>query len=187
MTALAFFVAGACLMLVLVVLRQRLAGFAAQRVEDYADGTPSFDLRAHLDGPIKCDGVIYGPTGRVTSRFSADFHATWEGNSGVMTEHFRYDSGMTQDRAWRLELGNDGTVRADADDLVGQGSGQQKGNALKLNYNIRLPEEAGGHVLSVTDWMYLAPDGVIVNRSVFRKFGIQVAELVATLRRVDAP
>jgi hypothetical protein len=34
--------------------------------------------------------------------------------------------------------------------------------------------------------MYLTPGGVIVNRSQFRKFGIRVAELVATMRKVDA-
>lgn len=187
MTALTWFLAGAAGVLILIFLKERFAGFAAQKPEDYAHATPHMDLREHLNGPIRCDGVIYGPLGRVTSRFSADFHATWNGNRGVMTEHFRYDSGTTQDREWRLELGNDGFVKADADDLVGQGTGQQMGNGLRLNYNIRLPEEAGGHVLSVTDWMYVAPDGVIVNRSVFRKFGIKVAELVATMRRMDGP
>lgn len=187
MTGLVYFAAGAAAMLVLVLLKERFAGFAAQSIEDYANGAPRLDLREHLNGPVKCYGVIYGPLGRVASRFSADFHAKWDGNHGVMTEHFRYDSGTIQDRLWRLELGDDGSVKADADDLVGQGTGQQKGNAVKLTYNIRLPEEAGGHVLGVTDWMYLAPDGAIVNRSVFRKFGIKVAELVATMRRVDAP
>ena len=29
-------------------------------------------------------------------------------------------------------------------------------------------------------------NGTIINRSQFRKFGIKVAELVATMRRVDA-
>jgi len=51
-----------------------------------------------------------------------------------------------------------------------------------LNYNIKLSEEAGGHVLGVTDWMYMTPNGNVVNRSQFRKFGIKVAELVATMR-----
>jgi hypothetical protein len=30
--------------------------------------------------------------------------------------------------------------------------------------------------------MYLMPNGTIINRSQFRKFGIKVAELVATMR-----
>lgn len=184
MTALAYTLLGAILMLALVLLRARLASFAAQRPEDYAGTTPQFDLREQLDGPIRCDGVIYGPTGRVASRFTGDFEGRWDGDRGVMREHFQYDSGNTQDREWRLELGGDGQIRADADDLVGTGSGRQGGAGLRLCYNIRLPQEAGGHVLSVTDWMYVTPAGVVVNRSQFRKFGIKVAELVATLHKV---
>ncbi len=53
---------------------------------------------------------------------------------------------------------------------------------MRLDYRIRLPEQAGGHVLDVTDWMYLMENGAIMNRSQFRKFGIKVAELVATMR-----
>ncbi len=186
MTSLIWFLLGVVVALTGVLLSQRFASFSAQKPEDYAEGAPEMDLRQHLNGPIKCEGVIYGPLGRVSSRFDADFMASWDGNKGVMKEHFRYDSGNTQDREWRLELGNDGSVKADADDLVGQGTGIQKGSALRLNYNIRLPKEAGGHVLGVTDWMYLTPNGTIVNRSQFRKFGIKVAELVATMRKADA-
>ncbi len=185
MTALAYMLLGAVLVLALVLMRRLLASFAAQRPGDYAGTEPVFDLRKHLNGPIRCEGVIYGPTGRVASRFTGDFEGRWDGDRGVMREHFQYDSGNTQDREWRLELGNDGHVRAEADDLVGVGSGQQSGASLRLRYNIRLPEEAGGHVLNVTDWMYVTPAGVVVNRSQFRKFGIKVAELVATLQKVE--
>ncbi|MEI4234335.1 DUF3833 domain-containing protein [Roseovarius sp. D22-M7] len=186
MTALAYMLLGAAIVLGLFLILARVASFAAQRPEDYAGTGPAFDLRTHLDGPIRCEGVIYGPLGRVASRFTGDFEGRWDGNRGVMTEHFQYDSGNTQDREWRLELGNDGQVRAEADDLVGTGSGRQSGASLRLCYNIRLPKEAGGHVLSVTDWMYVTPGGVVVNRSQFRKFGIKVAELVATLQKVKA-
>ena len=47
-------------------------------------------------------------------------------------------------------------------------------------------DHAGGWVLDVTDWMYLMENGTIINRSQFRKFGIKVAELVATMRQVPA-
>ena len=55
-----------------------------------------------------------------------------------------------------------------------------------VRYRIKLDEEAGGHVLNVTDWMYLMENGTIMNRSQFTKFGITVAELVATMRRIPA-
>jgi hypothetical protein len=37
-------------------------------------------------------------------------------------------------------------------------------------------------VLDVTDWMYLMENGTIINRSQFRKWGVKVAELIATMR-----
>lgn len=172
--------------LAVVGLHGRTASFMAQKPADYAGTEPQLDLREHLNGRLRCEGVIYGPLGRVASRFSGDFLARWDGNRGTMAEHFIYDSGNTQDREWRLEVGNDGTVRAEADDVIGTGQGVLSGAALRLAYRIRLTDEAGGHALDTTDWMYLTPSGTIVNRSQFRKFGIKVGELVATMQRVDA-
>ena len=177
---------GAALAFALTAMRTFTMGFAGQKSADYIGKGPDFDIRRELNGPILCEGVIFGPTGRVTSRFVADMNANWEGSTCRMTEDFRYDSGAEQAREWNLTLGNDGAIRADAPDLVGTGTGRQQGGSVVLRYRIKLPEDAGGHVLSVTDWMYLAPNGTIVDRSQFRKFGIKVAELVATMRRVPA-
>ena len=182
MDTLLLVAAGAVLILAVQAVIRRFWSFKAQVPSDYVAGQPQFDLRRHLNGPILCEGVIYGPLGRVTSRFVGEFDARWDGNSGVMKERFTYDNGSVQDREWHLRLGNDGSIKATAPDVVGTGTGTQMGSAVQLNYRIRLPESAGGHVLDTVDWMYLAPNGNIVNRSQFRKFGIQVAELVATMR-----
>ncbi|NBZ87567.1 DUF3833 domain-containing protein [Stagnihabitans tardus] len=164
-----------------VVLLPRFMGFISQRPADHATLSPAFDPRKHLNGPILCEGVVYGPLGRVSSRFVAHMEGRWEGNRAVLSERFFYDSGRTQDREWRLTLGNQGLV-AEADDLVGPGRGVVSGNAVQMKYRIRLAPEAGGHVLDVVDWMYLMDNGTIMNRSQFRKFGIKVAELIATMR-----
>lgn len=182
-----FILLGALIVWGLVWLRSAYGSFRAQKPADYADTTPVVDIRQHLNGTIDCEGVIYGPTGRVTSRFVGVFHASWDGNTGRMTEHFEYDSGTTQDREWTLILHDDGRIEATAPDVIGTATGWQSGAAVQLQYRIKLPASAGGHVLNTNDWMYLAPNGTIVNRSQFRKFGIQVAELVATMRpRADA-
>lgn len=180
-----FLIALAVLGAMLLVAR-RFLGFSAQRPDDYAGTGPQIDIRRHLDGPLLCEGVLYGPTGRVTSRFVARMQGRWDGNRGVLDEHFRYASGAVQHRQWRLTLGNDGSIRAEADDLARPGTGRQEGSAVQLTYRIRLPDHAGGWVLDVTDWMYLCENGTIMNRSQFRKFGIKVAELVATMRPVAA-
>lgn len=160
----------------------RLPGFRSQRLSDYADTLPSFDIRTHLSGPLVSEGMIYGPAGRVLSRFVAKMHGTWNGASGQLTESFVYSGGGLQERAWNLTEGNDGQIIATADDIIGQGFGRAQGCAFQMNYKIRLPEDAGGHVLNVVDWMYLVDNGTILNRSQMRKYGVKVAELVATIR-----
>lgn len=187
MTLILSALAGALVVLALLALRTRYASFTAQSPADYAGNGPAFDLRRHLSGPIACEGVIFGPTGRVTSRFVAGMEGTWDGTTGTLAEVFRYDSGTVQHRAWTLALGPDGSITATAPDVVGRGTGHVAGSGVMLRYRIRLTPEAGGHVLDVTDWMYLMENGTIMNRSQFRKFGIKVAELVATMRPVEQP
>lgn len=181
-----FLLLGAAAMASLAWLMSRKMSFIAQRPNDYTAASPELNLREHLNGPILCEGMIYGPTGRVSSRFVADMDVEWDGNVGVMKERFHYDSGAVQDREWVLTLGNDGSVKATADDVIGEGKGQQAGSALQLKYRIKLGEDAGGHELDAVDWMYLVENGTIMNRSQFRKYGIKVAELVATMRKKDA-
>jgi hypothetical protein len=186
-TPLALFVGaalGITLMLALLTLRQRYASFRAQRPEDYANASPVFDLSQHLSGPLLLEGVIHGPTGRVTSRFTADAYGDWKGPTGTLREVFYYDTGRQQSREWQLSVTPDGKIEGTAADVVGIACGQVAGSTVVMHYRFRLPVEAGGHVLNVTDWMYLAPNGTIMNRSQFTKAGIMVAELVATIRQV---
>ena len=187
MMVLVWMACGAACAGLVVWARQRFASFAAQTPEDYRDEPgAALDLRKHLSGALVAEGVIFGPTGRVVSRFVGDFEGHWEGNTGTLTEHYRYASGKKETRVWRLALGNDGGLRAEASDVIGAGVGQLSGPAAQLRYRLRLPPDAGGHVLNATDWMYLTEDGTVVNRSQFRKFGIKVAELVAVVRPKEA-
>lgn len=171
------------LVLAVVVLFRLTIGFHTQRPSHYAGTGPSFDLRKHLSGPMKSEGMIYGPRGHVASRFVAEMDGVWDEKGGVLTEDFTYaESGQTQARRWTLTFGENGRFTATAPDVIGTAQGEVSGATVRLTYRIKLLEDAGGHVLDVTDWMYLMENGVIMNRSEMRKFGIKVAELIATIR-----
>lgn len=176
----------ATLLLLAAVAGQRLFfSFAAQRVTDYSETGPVFDIRTNLSGKILSEGVVYGPDGRVSARFVADMYGEWQGQSGTLSELFRYANGRTQQRKWHLTMGEGGRFTATADDLIGLAQGEQSGAVARITYRLRLPDEAGGHVLDVIDWLYLMENGTIMNRSEMRKFGVKVAELVATMRPVE--
>lgn len=171
------------LLLVLALWRPGL-GFRSQRPADYAGTGPAMDIRHALSGPIQCEGMIHGPTGRLSARFTARMHGDWQGDLGILSEDFTYATGRTQHREWTLRMGENGAFTATAPDIIGTAHGQQSGCTARLTYRIRLEPDAGGHVLDVTDWLYLLDDGTILNRSELRKFGLKVAELTAVMRPI---
>lgn len=159
--------------------------FRSQKIADYQNNAPVFDIMRALDGPMVAEGLIYDFRGRVVSRFVAQMQIDWTGRQGVMSETFSYDTGRTQNRKWTITMGDGGEFTATAPDILGIAQGEQAGNAVRLRYRIRLPRDVGGHVLDVVDWMYLTQNDVIMNKSEFRKFGIKVGELIATFRKLS--
>mgnify|MGYP003626166326 CR=1 FL=1 len=182
MEAWIFLALGIVLTTAVIVLRRRYAEFPGQTPQDYNEGFPAFDLQRHLNGEMICEGVIFGPLGRVTSSFVAAVDIKWEGPVGVMSERFRYNDGTIQDREWVITLGENDHFSTTAADVPGGGKGELAGSAAVMRYKIQLPPESGSHLLNTVDWMYLTPDGTIINRSQFRKYGVKVAELVASIR-----
>lgn len=169
-----------------LIARSRLLSFRAQSPSDYTGTGPEFSLSTHLNGDILSEGLIYGPNGKVSNSFVARMVGEWDGNKGTLAEYFTYSNGKQMTRKWYLTMGTGNTFIATADDIVGEGKGTISGSTVKLAYRIILPKDAGGHVLDVTDWMYLTENGAIMNRSEMRKFGIKVAELIATMRPAPA-
>ncbi|WP_422047711.1 DUF3833 domain-containing protein [Shimia sp.] len=165
-----------------VYLKGRLFSFRSQEPSDYAELGPFISLKEHLNGPILSEGLIYGPNGRVANSFVARMEGSWDGDTGTLKEAFTYSNGKQQNRQWNLTIVDDTTFTATADDIIGVAKGKVSGATIRMDYTIVLTEEAGGHSLNVTDWLYMTESGVIMNRSEMRKFGIKVAELIATMR-----
>lgn len=165
-----------------MLAKNMFLSFRAQNPADYAGTGPAFSLKTHLSGEIVSEGLIYGPNGKMTNSFVAKMVGEWDGDSGTLSEEFTYSNGKQQSRKWFLKTGEGNTFTATADDIVGQARGVVSGSTVKMEYQIVLPEDAGGHTLTATDWLYLTENGVIMNKSEMRKFGIKVAELVATMR-----
>lgn len=179
---MSLFVLIPCLILLALLAQRLFFSFAAQPPQAYAGQEPRLDIRKVLLGPILSEGVIFGPTGAMTSRFVARMEGKWQGNHGTLAEDFHYANGSTQQRMWTLTIGDDGAITGTAPDIIGTAKGQQTGASVQMTYRIQLPDDAGGHVLDVVDWMYLMPNGTILNKSEMRKFGVKVAELVASIR-----
>ncbi len=109
----------------------------------------------------------------MTSRFVADFEASWQGNVGVMTEVFTYDSGRVQNREWRLTVDEAGRIRAEAADVVGVGPASRPDRRCASAIGLNWPKVRGAMSWTRPTGCILPPTGRIMNRSQFRKFGLR--------------
>lgn len=163
-----------------------LSACAGVSVDDYAGSTPRFVPERFFSGPLVASGVLKNRQGKVTRRFTADIKAYWVDGVGTLEEDFVFDDGELDRRVWTLTPQADGSYRATAGDVVGPGTARVVGNAMFLDYVLRVPYGDSTIDLAIDDRMYLVNDSLLINESVMRKFGFRVGEIVLTIERQEA-
>jgi len=149
----------------------------------YKDTKPEADLKAYFTGPIKAWGLVQDWRGRVVTRFDVDMIGSWEGNVGTLEEDFRYYDGKTQQRTWIITRLEDGSYQGRAGDIIGTATGNLAGSAVNWHYSMDVPVGDTTYRLRFDDWIWQMNDGVLINRSYLKKFGITVAELTLFMQK----
>ncbi|MEO0438696.1 MAG: DUF3833 domain-containing protein [Pseudomonadota bacterium] len=154
-------------------------------VSAYRDSSPTFVAEEFFDGPLIASGVLKDRSGKVTRKFTADIKAYWRDGVGTLEEDFLFDDGEVSPRVWTLTPNGPNRYQATAGDVVGPGAASVSGNAMFLKYVLRVPYSGNTIDLSVDDRMYLVSPDVLLNESVMSKFGVRVAEIVLSIRRLE--
>lgn len=162
-----------------------LAGCGSVDVDKYASEQPELDLRTYFDGTLDAHGIFQNRSGEVVRRFHVLIEANWEGDVGVLDEHFTYSDGETQRRVWTITRHGRGQYIGTADDVVGEAVGEARGNALRWRYVLALPVGDKVYNVDFDDWMFLMDDRVMLNRSVMSKFGIRLGEVTLSFYKRD--
>jgi hypothetical protein len=160
-----------------------LAGCAAPQVADYAAERPTLSLREYFNGRIDAHGMFQNRAGKVVKRFTVAMEGRWQGNDGVLDEHFSYSDGTTSRRVWKLKALPDGRFTGTADDVVGTAQGEQRGNAFHWNYTLKQPVGDTVYEVQMNDWMYLVDDRVMLNRAEMSKFGVTVGAVTLSFTK----
>ena len=154
-----------------------LAGCATPQIADYAAEKPMLDMRQYFSGTVDAYGVFTNRSGKVLKRFSVVMTCSWQGDTGVLDEAFTNSDGTKERRVWTLKRSPDGTYVGTASDVVGEALGEEKGNAFRWNYTLKLPVDDRIVEVQFDDWMYLMTDKVLLNRAVMSKFGVKLGEV----------
>jgi hypothetical protein len=154
------------------------AGVRSDRVGDNRLRLESFFL-----GDTVGHGVIHDRFGRLIGEATAEMSGSWRDDIFLLDELFRYTDGRTQARTWSIRLDGNRGYRITAPEMVGEGRGTASGNSLALDYRLRVPVGGREMTLRFDDRMYLLDDGVLINTSTAKKFGITLARLAFSFRR----
>ena len=160
-----------------------LSACGSTSVDDYQAREPAFEPEDFFNGALTAHGVVKDFSGTAIRHFSADIIGCWSGGVGTLDEDFVFDDGEQQKRVWTLTPNGDQTYIGTAGDVVGEGLARWQGNAMFLDYTLRIELEDGPINVKIDDRMYRLSDNVVINESKMRKFGFGVGEILLTIIR----
>lgn len=152
-------------------------------ITTYQAESPAMDIREYFNGPIEAWGFVQDWKGEVIQRFDITMNGSWDGDTGTLEEEFRYYSGRVDYRTWTLIRLDDGRFEGTAGDVIGAAEGYMAGNAVNMTYKLEIPRGDGTLTLNMDDWMWLMNDGVVINKTKMKKFGLKVGEVTVFMRK----
>ena len=162
---------------VILSLVLALVGCGGPSIEEFAGTQPKLVLEDYFNGQVRGWGMFHDRFGRVKRQFVVDIAGTWDGSTLTLDEKFRNSDGSAEGRVWRVRKLADGRYEGQAGDVDGPASGVTAGQALQWSYHLMLKVDDSTWRVHMDDWMYLQPDGVLINRTVMSKWGFELGTL----------
>jgi len=153
--------------------------------EDFKDTGPKLKIEEYFLGETRAWGIFEDRFGKLRRQFVVDITGTMDGDERVLDERFDYADGEKDRRVWRIRKLDEHNYEGRADDIIGVAKGVSYGNALNWSYDLDL--QIGDNSLRVhfNDWMFLQPDGVLMNRARVTKWGFDIGEVTLMFKPVD--
>ena len=158
-------------------------GLRELRHESICQRKPQLDLAQYFGGQTTGWGMVQDRFGNVTRRFVVQIEGRFEGDQGILDEKFEWSDGEKQQRIWRLKKVGSHQWSGQADDVIGQATGDISGNVLRWRYTLAVPIKGTTLHMQFDDVMVLIDDQVMLNRAVFSKWGIRLGEVSLSFRK----
>ena len=155
------------------------------KIQDYQQNKPSFSLFDYFQGKTRGWGMFQDRGGNLKRQFVVDINGyTNDQGQLVLEEDFVWSDGEKSRRVWTISKENDNHFIGKASDVVGEAKGMSAGNALNWKYDLNLPVDGKTYKVSFDDWMFLQPDGVLLNRAKMSKFGFNLGEVFISFKKL---
>jgi len=156
------------------------------KIDDFADRTPSLAVEDYFAGRTLGYGLFEDRFGTVRRQFTVEIDGEVTGDTLVLDERFHYADGERDRRVWTIVRTAPGFYEGRAGDVIGMAHGHARGNALNWTYDMNLKVGNGTWRVAFDDWMFLQPDGVLMNRARISKWGFDIGTVTLVFLKSDA-
>jgi hypothetical protein len=150
------------------------SGCTSMSVDEFKDSGPKFVLEDYFKGETQAWGLFEDRTGKVRRQFVVDISGRWDGTTLILDEDFRYSDGGTENRLWTITKTGPNDYVGETTEAVGAAIGKTAGNAFRWEYNFNLKVGDSAWKVHFDDWMFLQPNGVLLNKATVSRWGIKI-------------
>ena len=162
-----------------------LGGCSRMQPKDFDQRAPQLVFESFFNGKSRGSGIFFDRSDNYSLGLEVELDGVWDENAQTLrlNENLKYSDGKHKQRTFTIKKLDQHHYIGRAEGFDGDIAIEVYGNALRWRYV--LIEEVEGSVwhLDGDDWMFLQPDGTIINRAWITKFGLAVGEVILSLRR----
>lgn len=157
----------------------------SMKPEDFANKQPRFVIEDYFTGKTKAWGIFEDRFGNLRREFVVDITGTWDGKQLILDERFVYSDGEKEQRIWTIDKVDENTYTGTAGGVVGVAQGKSYGNVLNWVYDFDLKVGEDKWRVKFNDWMYLQPEGVMLNKAEVSKWGFHIGTVTLAFRQIE--
>ncbi len=164
-----------------------LTGCGNMKPSDFKNAEPKLIIEEYFSGQTMATGIFEDRFGDLRRQFTVEIEGSWDGTELILDEKFVYADGEKDQRIWTITKTNDHVYEGRADDIIGIAQGEAYGNALHWRYDMNLKIGDSTVRVHFNDWMYLQPNGVLLNRARVSKLGIEIGTVTLAFTKEKNP
>ncbi|WP_308910312.1 DUF3833 domain-containing protein [Pseudokordiimonas caeni] len=151
---------------------------------DFASMTPELKLEDYFTGRTVATGLFEDRFGNVRNQFVVTIDGTWDGRTLILNEDFAYSDGTSEFRRWEIVKDGENRYSGITEQVIGRAEGETSGNAFNWQYDFNLKVGDDIWKVSFDDWMFLQPDGTLLNKATVTRWGFKIGTVFLSFRRV---
>ena len=155
-------------------------------IKEFAQETPTLVLEEYFEGETHAYGLFEDRFGRVRNQFTVMVDGQWDGSVLTLDEDFVYNNGDTEYRKWQIEKTGANTYVGTTQQIIGEAAGEISGNAFHWTYKFKLNVGDEAWDVKFDDWMFLQPDGVLLNKATVYRWGFKVGTVFLSFSKAKS-